>query len=323
MLRHNTIDKIKKKISTTFRRLRLGKRLKHQYICHPHFGFIRNKNDYTITWDNQIIAHVGKVSSLKDKFSASSFIIATGPSLNTVDLTKAKHFDTISLNCAIRRFSENNLIPTHCLIVDHRVFENHWDCVRESILSGSYCYFSYVGLSRICEREPDLLKRDNIFLIENIRRKFGIERLPFDQFRLKYSHNPDIFIDHSLKNIGGNVGFSTSADEGFFSGKTVATWAVQLAYYLGYRKQFIVGMDLGGTGKSHFYNNGNNRPPDFMKDYEPFIRVSFEQALRASKQLEFSIYNLSEQSSLPHEIIPKISYDEALSIAKNDPKAPL
>jgi len=306
-----------KKLGSLFRRLRLGKKYKHQYTCHPSFNVIRNDQNVTITWKNKTVADVALVSSLKNKFSRPCFTIATGPSLNDIDITKIQAYDSISLNCAVRRLSENNIKPTHCLIVDHRVFENHWDCVKESILSGAYCYFSYVGLSRICEREPELLRHDNIVLIENIGRQFGIARLPLNEFQKTYSNDPDIFLDSTLA-TRGSIGFSNDADKGFFSGKTVATWAVQLAYYLGYQNNFIIGMDLGGTGKTHFYNNGNNRPPDFMRDYEPYIRVCFEQAKLASEQLGFSIYNLSEQSSLPHEIIPKISYDEALSLAANN-----
>ena len=84
----------------------------------------------------------------------------------------------------------------------------------------------------------------------------------------------------------------------------------------GYRQQFIIGMDLGGTGKKHFYADGSNPSPDFLKDYEPYIRVCFEQARRASLQKGFDIYNLSKESTLPGEIIPKISIEEALQLAK-------
>ena len=223
------------KLARWFRRFRLGKKFKHQYTCHPDFDIIRNDENFTIIWKKQAVANVGQVSSLRNKFSANCFTIATGPSLNEIDLVKSDAYDSISLNCAISRFLENNLKPTHCLIVDHRVFENHWDSVKDSILSGAYCYFSYVGLSRICEREPELLNHKNIYLIESIGRQFGIARPSLSEFHRIYDNDAEIFLDPEFPDSRGTIGFSNNAEKGFFSGKTVATWAAQLANYLGYQ----------------------------------------------------------------------------------------
>jgi len=305
------------KLARMYRRFRLGKRYKHQYRCHADFSLIRHKDNLDVVWKNEIIATVPHASTLKNKFSNSCFTVATGPSLKDVDLTLSSQHDSISLNCAIKKFKEKQLAPTHCLIIDRAVFENDWQCIKDSVLSGANCFFSYVGLSRICEREPELFKKGNIYLIEGIGRQFGIARPSREEFREKYDGDDDIFVDTSFPQDRGAMGFSCDLEKGVFTGKTVATWAVQLAYYLGYKNNFIAGMDLGGTGQSYFYNNGKNNPPNFLANYEPVIRVSFEQTRRASEQRGFSVYNLSEHSSLPDKIIPKISYAEAIVLADN------
>lgn len=307
------------KLTRYYRRFRLNKDYKHQYRCHPSFGIIRTEEGkIVVTWKNHEIAMLGNISALKNSFSGSCFTIATGPSLNEIDLRLSSDYNSISLNCAIKKFSEYKLKPTHCIIIDYRIFEKNWECVKESILSGAYCFFSDVGLSRICEREPELLKYNNIYLIEGIGRKFGIARPTASEFHLRYDNDKDIFMDAGFPDDRGTIGFSCDAEKGFFTGKTVATWAVQLACYLGYKNNYIAGMDLGGTGKSYFYGKGNSRVPDFIRAYEPSIRVSFEQARRAAEKLGFSIYNLSENSTLSHNIIPKISYAEALLLVSNE-----
>lgn len=310
--------KMLQKLCTIYRRIQLGEKFKHQYNCHPDFDIQRHADACTIIWQGQVVADIPLAHTLSKKFTGACFTVATGPSLANVDLKQIACFETISLNCAIKKFSDANLTPTHCIIVDRRIFENQWACVKASILSGANCFFSYVGLSRICEKEPELLKRGNIYLIESISRKFGIARSNKSDFKKEIFNDSEVFLDEQFPELCRSVGFSTNLEKGLFSGKTVATWAVQLGVALGYQQNFILGMDLGGTGKKHFYAESSNKPPDFMRDYEPYIRVCFEQAKRASLAKGFDVYNLSKDSTLPHEIIPKISLEEALRIAQNN-----
>ncbi len=303
------------KLTSIFRRLRLGEKFKHQYNCHPDFNIKRHTDSCSILWKGKTIAEISLAHSLSHQYSGACLTVATGPSLAAVDLTQLAKFESISLNCAIKKFSEAGLKPTHCIIVDRRIFENQWTCVEDSIRSGANCFFSYVGLSRICEKDPKLLECSNIFLIESISRKYGIPRISKFELLKEFADDAEIFIDEKHQDLCRAVGFSTNLKKGLFSGKTVATWATQLAPALGYQQNFIIGMDLGGTGKKHFYADGNSAPPDFMKDYEPYIRVCFEQAKRASVATGFEIYNLSKDSTLPHGIVPKISIKQALDLA--------
>lgn len=303
------------KLTSIFRRLRLGDQFKHQYSCHPNFEIKRHTDTCTIVWKSEVIAEIPLAHTLRNQYHGACFTIATGPSLANIDLKQLATFNTISLNCAIKKFNDSNLIPTHCIIIDRRVFENQWACVRDSIMSGANCFFSYVGLSRICEKEPELLKRGNIFLIESISRKFAVPRMSKTELLKILTNDADIFLDKNHPELCRSVGFSLNLKKGLFSGKTVATWATQLAPALGYQRNFIIGMDLGGTGKKHFYADGKNSPPDFMRDYEPYIRICFEQAKHASQVAGFEVYNLSKDSTLPNEIIPKTSVEEALKLA--------
>lgn len=304
------------KFKAWYRRKRLGKKLKHQYQCHPAFDLQRSQLSVELFWKGRKIAELADISHYKQSCSGSTFVIATGPSLNEIDFERLQEVDTLSLNCAIDKFDSHGFAPTQCLIVDHRIFEFHWQSVRRSILSGAQCFFSAVGLSRIAEREPSLLSNENITLIDSFDRKFGIPRMTGTEF--KNAINSPSVLTSPYTDEYRSIGFCSDASLGVFSGKTVATWAVQLQYYLGYQQQFIAGMDLGGTGKSHFYANNAqaNKSPDFLVDYEPHIRVCFELARQASEQLNFEIFNLSEKSTLPSGIIKKVGYDYAIELAQ-------
>ncbi len=307
-----------KKLLKFYQKIRLGEKFKHQYSCHPDFYISKKNNRCDVFFKSKLIASIHLAHKLEKKFRNSCFIIATGPSLGDFDLNKIKNFDTISLNCAIKKFNSSQLKPTHCIIVDKKIFDNEWECVESSVLSGANCYFSFVGLSKICEKNPSLLTHGNIYLIESISRKFGHPFPSVDDFLSAFATDPEVWLDQNLYKYCRSIGFSLNLAKGLFSGKTVATWATQLSFNLGYKNIFLVGMDLGGTGKSHFYVEENNGIPDFLKDYEPHIRACFELAKKVCEKNNWGIFNLSMKSTLPDKIVKKISLDEALKIAFND-----
>lgn len=306
------------KVRNWYRRKRLGKALKHQYQCHPDFNLVRTTGSVDIYWQKRLVKSLPLLSSLAQQYTGDVFTIATGPSLNEIPFDKLQSHTTLSLNCAIEKFATHGFSPDFCLIVDHRIFEKHWESIQKSVYSGAKCFFSAVGLSRICEYDPDLLDQGEIYLVEAFDRHFGVPRMNAADFS-RAIRSPQVFADPALTARYKSIGFSRDAEIGFFSGKTVATWSVQLLNYLGFSRQFIAGMDLGGTGQTHFYGISANKKPDFLADYEPHIRVCFELAAQAAAQDGFEIYNLSKQSTLPESIIPKISPAQALELTERKP----
>jgi len=306
------VAKILKKWHSGIRRLRLGDSFKHQYNCHPDFDLVRGDTHCIVQWKKHPLATIPFAHTLSKTAHGPCWIVASGPSLAEVDLTEIAQYPTISLNCAIKKFLDAGLTPTHSIIVDHRVFERPWQCVVDSIQSCAHCFFSFEGLSIIAERAPELLQGGNIYLIESASRKYGVSRVDIKQSLQQFQQDPDILLAHDLLPYCRAIGFSYNLEKGVFAGKTVATWAVQLAFGLGYNAIYILGMDLGGTGKTHFYADKNNPSPDFLRYYEPHIRGCFELAREASEKSGVKLYNLSQQSALPAHIIPKITLTEAL-----------
>jgi Kdo-III transferase WaaZ len=304
------------KLQRKIRRMCLGKNWKHLDTLHPDFCLKRTETGHEVCWRGKQKGIVQSVVPLKNAFSGSCFIVATGPSLAGIDLRLIEGFDTISLNGAIRKFGEAGFAPTHAVAVDRRIFERCPGFISESIQSGANCFFSPVGISRMCEQGISLPDHGRCYLLESIAKKYDRPRMTDPQFFKHYRSRNGIYLSDECPDAGGIVGFSCDAESGFFSCKTVAGWAVQLAAWMGYRQIFILGMDLGGTGMKHFYATEKNKKPDFLRDFEPYIRVSFEMAGRAAGEHGFSIYNLSEHSTLSGTIIPKMTLDQALGIAE-------
>ncbi|MFA6172998.1 MAG: hypothetical protein WC334_03045 [Kiritimatiellales bacterium] len=313
--------KLKRKIHKLIvrrRAKRLGAEWAHLAECHPKFSMERTADGHRVFWKEKEVGFVRNMQSVKGTGKGPCFLVATGPSMKEVDLKDIRGYETISFNGAINLFLENGMKPDHVLIPDCRVFENCFEFVEKSVLSGANCFFPHTGLSRICENKPELLKSGNIYLIEPIDNKYdqplsaaGWPCDPADVPERIYlsAEHPD------NRKRKGVMGFSCDAERGFFFGRTVAYLGVQLAHWLGNDPVFILGMDLGGTGTAHCYAGTANGKPDFLRYYEPEIRVPFEIARAAASAEHFSIYNLSEHSTLPSSIIPKITLKEASAIA--------
>lgn len=295
-----------------YRRWSLGPAYKHQYNCHPDFDLVRQVQECQVLWKQQVIARLPFAHSFSQTQAGPCFIVASGPSMADIDILRIRSYPTLCLNAAIKKFSDAGLSPTYCLIVDHRVFERHWDCVVQSIESGALCFFNFEGLSIIAERAPALFKHQNIALIESVSRKYGIPRLSQSEALQQFSQDADFLLAHDLLAYCRSIGFSFNLQKGVFAGKTVATWAVQLAHGLGFESIWMLGVDLGGTGKAHFYAEQAGPKPDFLRYYEPHIRGCFTLAREACEKTGVSLYNLSLNSALPTEIVPKLSFEDAL-----------
>ncbi|HNX53729.1 MAG TPA: hypothetical protein PKI68_08295 [Pontiellaceae bacterium] len=298
---------------------RLGADWAHLAECHPSFSMERTETGHRVFWKKKEVGFVQNMKSVKGTGKGPCFVVATGPSMKTLDLKDLRGQQTLSVNGAINLFLENGMVPDHVLIPDCRIFENCFEFVEKSVRSGANCFFSHTGLSRICERDPALLRQGRIFLIEPIDNKYD---QPLSSSGWPCSPEavpPGIYLSPEFPDTRkrrGLMGFSCDAERGFFFGRTVAYLSVQLAHWLGNDPIFILGMDLGGTGKAHCYAKTANGLPDFLRYYEPEIRVPFEIAREAAVAENFAVYNLSEHSTLPASIIPKITVKEALALAK-------
>lgn len=171
----------------------------------------------------------------------------------------------------------------------------------------------------------------NALVIQQSRHQ--IESLTCPSF-LSYqaAHHLQLRGDHIyyLLTKGGEGKFQTNLAKGIFEGATVTYVAMQLAYYLGFKNLYLIGLDhyfkvsgkpheaqiLHGKDKNHFdphYFTGQKwQLPDLEASRRAYLqaKIAFEKA-------GCHIYDATVNGKL--HLFPKISYSQALKRAKKRP----
>lgn len=143
--------------------------------------------------------------SLKNKYQGHRcFIIGNGPSLRNTDVSKLKNEITISCNGIFLLYQEMGFKPTFYTVEDRLVAEDRADIINN--LSGS--------IKVIPHDLKDYIKQDQETIYINFVRQY-------DNFPC----------------------FSSSFQQIVYWGGTVTFLNLQLAYYLGIREVYLVGMD--------------------------------------------------------------------------------
>jgi KDO transferase-3 len=309
----NPITRFRKKLH----RLRTPVGFAHMKSLHPDFALRAQSGPaagHDILWRRRVIGTARPVTALIRPETADCFIVTSGPSLANIDLSRLRGRVCFGVNGSIVKSAEVGVAFRYHMVLDRNFARDRFELVKTAILSGSQCIFSFVVLNEIAERDPGLLAHDNLFLLRQLNAVYGQPKLTPAEFDTWAQGQPGLDLHPDAPLQRGWVGFSRRPDLGAFSGQTVAFSALQVAWWLGYRRIFILGMDLGGTGGyGRFYETGASAAKTRLdEDFEPYIRPSFELARRLCREERCAVYNVAPASRLPAEVIPKLTFDEAL-----------
>jgi KDO transferase-3 len=204
------------------------------------------------------------------------------------------------------------------MVLDQDFFRHRWEIVRQGIQTARHCLFSAEGLNEICLREPRLLERHPL-LLQVFNAAYLQPRLSIDDFIARNHDNPALLFAKRDAQLAADklIGWSNDIEQGVFAGRTVTYAGLQVLKYLGFRRIYILGMDLGyGGGRPRCYGEGEApRPSGLERDYERFILPSFRLLQRITATDEVRVFNLSPVSRLPADVLPRLSLDEALAAA--------
>jgi len=145
-------------------------------------------------------------------FNQRCFIVATGPSIAKKDLSFLKGEFVISLNLCPLTLDLFNIIPEINIVADKLQYPKYKEVFRELTFNKN---IKKIIVASACETFPEDLKDKNTFFFP----KKLQQEIP------SFSKNP--------------------IRDGFCRGKTVAFDAIQLAFYLGFKEVYILGMDFG------------------------------------------------------------------------------
>lgn len=301
-----------------FNHYRLPLNLKHMAKYHPKFSLANHPEapgKKIILWHNREIGVTKPAKNLLALKQQDCFIIATGPSVKKLDLTKIASSKAIcGVNGAIALATTQNLTFDFYVIVDADFIRKRFDMVKQIIKSQTQLLLSSHNISLICEREPELLRDANIYVLDDLNTRYNTASLATDAFAQWAKQNPELILNPHI-NLQDRVGFSKNISTGIFGGGTVVFGAIQAAYYIGFKHVFIAGMDLGSNGKQRCYDEGKKPLHSSLdKYYDSIIEPAFKLLAELCQHEDFKVYNLSSASRLPATIIPKLTFDAALQL---------
>ena len=298
------------------KRRRYPRPLRHMTGLHPDF-FLRSSLERPgfreIVWKGSVVGVVRPTQELRNSSSGDCFIVCSGPSLSEIDLSAVSHFSTIAVNGATRAFHDRDLQPAYWTATDPDFFKHRFDLVRRGLTSKAICLLSAEGLSEICIRDPSLLAMSTIYLSELLNHRYYQPRMSSAELTEAIKRNPQLHGHATQPSRDDAIGFSCDLSLGLFCGRTIAYRAIQIGYYIGYRRMFIIGMDLAApSARPRFYNEGGDPRPTLLdQDYKQYIEPCFEVLHDLCEARLVDVYNLSPHSRLPAALIPKLTMQEA------------
>jgi len=225
---------------------------------------------------------------------ASCFLVLSGPSLQTLDLSLLKKPGVLT-------FGVNNS--------PRMVRPNIWTLVDDS---GNFMMSIWKDPT-ILKLVPDGKPKQRLF--DNMRWKRSRSKVrdcPNVVYHPRNNRfNPETYLTEDTINWGSHK------DHG--GTRSVMLAAVKLAYYLGIRKLFLVGCDFGMTLGEQNYAweqdrtkhavNNNNSTYRVLNERFSLLRPKFEEA-------GFYVFNCTENSGL--KVFPHMNYEDAIKIARRD-----
>ncbi|WP_305909999.1 6-hydroxymethylpterin diphosphokinase MptE-like protein [Methylomarinum sp. Ch1-1] len=299
-----------RKFITRIKRWQLRHQYRHMAKISRHLK-IDSMDVQAVYWKKQHICSLIPFSQINNSLlGETAFIVASGPSLKSIDIKPLTNKYTFGVNGSILKFVDADISPTFYVISDEEFIYNRPQLLRLILKnSESHCFFTPQAITAICEIDVDLLKgHQKITLFNNHFKDYGKAALEFPDI-VKMAHNdPEIITED------GKIGFSLNPEKGVFTAHTVPYFALQIAYGLGFRTINIAGMDLGSpSGETRFYEQGSAAMPSHLdRDYLKSILPSFEIVSQLCKNKTLQVFNLSPNSRLPDSVIPKKSFADAI-----------
>lgn len=227
------------------------------------------------------------------------YILGSGPSVKQQDLSRLAGKNVITLNGSISAAEKYGFVPLLHFIADANFILKRPQ-LAQAIPAGVPLALSLSAIKAAAVFAAGLFQNRALFLVENPLEKYPRPRiapaeLPEDKF---------------VKDDLGKTAFSLDPYAGLFDGGTVLTLAVQTAYFLRFKRVFLLGFDIGNAAEPRFYETKKNRVKcGLLNDYEhkilPFMKLAAQVFNSAGRE----IYNCSPITKLPYSVVPYFDYD--------------
>lgn len=263
--------------------------------------------------EGDVSISIAEFKGYRESFQGGVFLLASGPSAGEFPLSRYAEWPVIAMNGSILRCVDQNITPLFYICDDPSFVQNRPDIAALGARSATHLAMSLDCFQALHRHDPKLLpSRRSVLLLERVNRRHGVPVLSDRSYAWSIRRDLDLICRFSLLRRKINrIGFSLDMGKGYFSARTIPYTATQLAYYLGFNKVFIVGMDLiKSVGR--FYETGESALSSSLdEDFEDYILPSFKiVAEEVSCRRSFDVFNLSMKSRLPSSVVPKVGLSQ-------------
>lgn len=235
-----------------------------------------------------------KIKAMKNKFEGERcFIIGNGPSLNKTDLTKLENEYTFGVNSIFLKSESIDFKPTFYVVEDSHVFLDNIEEINS--YDAEYKIFPINYKSFVKDKDKCIFFRMNEGFYRNESPNYCIPR------------------------------FSADLSKRIYCGQSVTMINLQLAYYMGFKEVYLVGMDFSyvipdsaeitSDGILSTEDDPNHFHPDYFGKGKKWHDPHLDRVLNSYKmnKLVFEadqrkIYNATAGGKL--EIFERIDFDK-------------
>ena len=237
---------------------------------------------------------------LKNDISDECIIYLSGPSsLKTPEKILRKK-SIIAVNGSIGFLQTNNIPVFAYIVCDGSYYENNKSLFFKYSSYSKYTFISPNVFNRATPSEKEKLLNTCFIMKDLCKSRGGPGRKV--RYTIKSLIYKNVFIKCSFLRKVKTIGFSTDISYGQFGSATVAFTALQLALTLKFKSIYFSGLDMKGECQ-RFYKEDIPQPTSLQKDFDLILK-SFSFLMQ--KQYG-NIYNLSEDTAIPYEVIPFIN----------------
>lgn len=251
-------------------------------------------------------------AELRGAYSGALFIIASGPSTKAFPLRRYADYPMLAVNGSICCLAEAGIAPLFYLCDDSSFVRNRPQLLQQAVTHARHLALSPRVMESLLTQEPQAMEGRSVYRFERVNRPpEGGEAMSDRQFARLARKDPDLECRFSwFRQKPNRLGFSRNLDKGYFSSRTIPYAGLQLAYHLGFSKVFLVGLDLDSS-LGRFYEQGCEAVKSRLDgDYDDYILPCFRLMAERVIHPGFQVYNLSVNSRLPAEVVPKIDLDQ-------------
>ncbi|MCY0773286.1 sugar glycosyltransferase [Enterobacter cloacae complex sp. 2022EL-00788] len=250
------------------------------------------------------------LSSLHHRFDGDILIAATGPSIKAIDFkTLPSTVITAGVNGAWHL--HHALSFSLYFVVDMTFIDRQTALLKRIVSCKDVILFTTVmGIVKLIERFSYDKIQCELCIIEDICYETYKPSIKQADLREVLAGTPGIIFSETHP----NTAFSCDVRHGVVDAGTVMYWALQVLYFLGFKKIYIAGLDMNNFNQPRFYETNSTMLPTFLdKKVNNIVIPALMLASTVFKKNEITVINLSPQSAIPDSVFPRKDFTDVFN----------